>query len=118
MSGGERRRHPRFPVEKASALFFTADRAVFARLADISEGGLGAHVPTPFRAGDLVGVKVEGKPPRGAGGGTPPIQMRARVAWAADGQPPGIGLELIEILAGEEEFRRLLDAAAVKRGLP
>ena len=101
--GGEdgvsnRRRNSRYALAKTSALFFTDQRAVYARIYDASEQGLGLRVPVPFQVGEVVTVTI----PSG-------IRMRARVVWTDQSRHAGMGLEVVEILEGADEYRRLLD---------
>lgn len=92
----ERRRHVRYPSQQ-SALFFNAQKAVFARLFDASETGLGVRSSCTFHLGEVIGVKINSA-----------IHLRARVVWTRGNPQPGMGLSLIEIVEGNQEFHQLV----------
>lgn len=100
MPVNERRQYVRYPAANASALFFNSHRAVFARLFDVSERGLGVRVHAPFDPGEVVGVKIDSR-----------IHLRARVCWTTNSGQPGMGLEVIDFVQGEDEFEKLAQAA-------
>ena len=75
---------------------------VFARIGNLSEGGLFLRTSTPLERGSRAVVRF--------GGGDQPIEATARVVWSrleGQGGPPGMGLIFEEV----DESRR----AAIRR---
>jgi acyl dehydratase len=98
--GGERR-----VIARTSAFFYRAERLVYARVTDASPTGLGVRAPSPFRVGEELTVRIQ--PKNGAPGRA--VELRVRVAWTAGLH--GMGLELLDVIAGADRYLNLLSPA-------
>ena len=78
----------------------------YARMANLSEGGLFLRTSTPLAAGSETTVRIETR-------GDSPVSARARVMWSrhdGDSYPPGMGLRFEEIDdAALEVIRRIIE---------
>lgn len=97
----ERRGGQRRAITRTSALFYRAERLVYARVFDVSPTGLGVRAPSPFRVGEELTVRIQAADtvaPNRA------VELRVRVAWAAG---LGMGVELLHIVTGGDLYPNL-----------
>ena len=86
---------------------------VYARIGNLSEGGLFLRTSTPLIEGSRALLRF---------GSESPVEAQARVVWArveGQGGPPGMGLVFEGVDADRlESIRRLVHSEGVRPGLP
>ncbi len=83
---------------------------VYARIGNLSEGGLFLRTSTPLESGSTALVRI---------GQEPAFEAAARVVWSraeGDEGPPGMGLQFQQVDAGRLEAIRRIIAAEQQRG--
>jgi uncharacterized protein (TIGR02266 family) len=102
----ESRRHPRIP-SRLRCWCEGQNITVYARIGNLSEGGLFLRTSTPLEQGSRATLRF---------GIEVPVEARARVVWSrveGQGGPPGMGLqfEAVDDLA-LQGIKQVLDAEA------